>query len=215
MKDSGIEWIGEIPESSAVCSVKNAYLIILGKMVAEKSSSEHDVERKYFSAINVHNDGVDDSVEKLMWFSPFEWSQYRVKRGDLLVVEGGAGAGGAGIYNGSEDEYGVQNSIFIARYKAGADNRFLMYWLHAFAQSFYVPYITNLATIPHFTKTKLMNMPFIQHHPHEERAISSYLDKQTHRIDKLIEAKQSLINELAGYKASVIYEYVTGKKEVP
>ena len=48
----------------------------------------------------------------------------------------------------------------------------------------------------------------------EQRAIASYLDTKCSEIDSLIALKQAKIDELKEYKKSVIYEYVTGKKEV-
>jgi type I restriction enzyme, S subunit len=49
----------------------------------------------------------------------------------------------------------------------------------------------------------------------EQKAIAAYLDKKTGEVDKLISIKQKKITELKEYKKSLIYEYVTGKKEVP
>ena len=48
----------------------------------------------------------------------------------------------------------------------------------------------------------------------EQRAIASFLDEKCSEIDSLISLKQTKIEELKEYKKSVIYEYVTGKKEV-
>ena len=49
----------------------------------------------------------------------------------------------------------------------------------------------------------------------EQSEIVSYLDEKTAAIDSLIQKKEQLITELEAYKKSLIYEYVTGKKEVP
>ncbi len=49
----------------------------------------------------------------------------------------------------------------------------------------------------------------------EQKEIADYLDKKCAAIDTLIEKKQQFIEELTAYKKSLIYEYVTGKKEVP
>lgn len=48
----------------------------------------------------------------------------------------------------------------------------------------------------------------------EQQQMVDYLDRQVDKIDKLISAKQSKIEKLEQYKRSLIYEYVTGKKEV-
>ena len=49
----------------------------------------------------------------------------------------------------------------------------------------------------------------------EQSEIVAYLDEKTAAIDSLIQKKEQLITELEAYKKSLIYEYVTGKKEVP
>ena len=48
----------------------------------------------------------------------------------------------------------------------------------------------------------------------EQQRIADYLDRKCAEIDRLIAAKEQLLTELESYKKSVIYEYVTGKKEV-
>lgn len=48
----------------------------------------------------------------------------------------------------------------------------------------------------------------------EQRAIASYLDNRCEEIDALIWKKQECLVEIENYKKSLIYEYVTGKKEV-
>ena len=49
----------------------------------------------------------------------------------------------------------------------------------------------------------------------EQEEIICYLHKKIHEMDRLIDSKQQLLTELEAYKKSVIYEYVTGKREVP
>lgn len=49
----------------------------------------------------------------------------------------------------------------------------------------------------------------------EQREIADYIDRKNEEIDRLIKKKEQFISELENYKKSLIYEYVTGKKEVP
>ena len=79
----------------------------------------------------------------------------------------------------------------------------------------YLDVVCNKATIPHYTKEKLAKtiVPVI---PQKEQVqIADYLDEKCSQIDRLISIKQSKIEKLEQYKRSLIYEYVTGKKEVP
>ena len=59
-----------------------------------------------------------------------------------------------------------------------------------------------------------IRMPFPKS-KEEVLEIITYLDEKTAAIDSLIQKKEQLISELEAYKKSLIYEYVTGKKEVP
>jgi type I restriction enzyme S subunit len=76
----------------------------------------------------------------------------------------------------------------------------------------YVDIVCNKATIQHFTKDKLANIPFILNE--EQQDIATYLDQKCTEIDDIISKKEAFITELENYKKSMIYEYITGKKEV-
>ena len=80
---------------------------------------------------------------------------YAVQYGDLLVVEGGAGAGGAAIVEEKLDNCYIQNSIMIVRSKGNISNKWLYYTLYAHVKRNYIDFVCNKATIPHFTKDKL------------------------------------------------------------
>ena len=78
----------------------------------------------------------------------------------------------------------------------------------------YFDMICNKATIAHFTKDKFSFLPLVVLSLEEQQAIVSYLDQKCTQIDSLIAIKQRKIEKLQQYKKSLIYEYVTGKKEV-
>ena len=149
-----------------------------------------------------------------MWFSEIEKQLYAVQCGDLLVVEGGAGAGGAAIVEESLNNYYIQNSIMIARPKGDVSNKWLYYSLYSLVKHNYIDFVCNKATIPHFTKDKLSKVPIIIVKKEKETEIINYLDQKCTQIDNLIAIKQQKIEKLQQYKKSLIYEYVTGKKEI-
>ncbi len=212
MKDSGIEWIGQIPEHWEVSRVGLHYEIILGKMLCDKPI-ENGFLLPYFCAANVHFEGISTTNLKQMWYNLEELNKYRVCVGDLLVVEGGAGAGGCAMVKYIEENICIQNSIMIVRSKHHC-NRFLRYLVESLIKRDYVDFVCNKATIPHFTKDKLANVPYAFPKLTEQQAIANYLDEKCADIDSLIQTKLSKIDSLKEYKKSVIYEYVTGKREV-
>lgn len=213
MKDSGVEWIGEIPETWKTSRVGLHYSIILGKMLCPIPIDKTYTLEKYFCAANVHFGEISSIELKEMWFSPIEKEQYCVSVGDMLIVEGGAGAGGCAIVQQTTTAL-VQNSIMIVRKRHGNDNRYLRYWIESMVKRGYLNVVCNKATIPHYTKEKL-GKTVIPVLPIETQVqIADYLDSRCAQIDRLIAIKQEKITKLEQYKRSLIYEYVTGKKEV-
>lgn len=214
MKDSGVEWIGEIPDECKVTRAGHIFNIILGKMLSPTPKQDDDTFEKYLCAANVHFTGISYEPLKQMWFSKTEKKLYAVHLGDLLVVEGGAGAGGAAIVEKKLGNCYIQNSIMIVRSKENTSNKWLYYTLYSIVKRNYVDFVCNKATIPHFTKDKLGNVPVVKFKKENETEIINYLDKKCSAIDKSIEQKQAIIEKLKEYKKSLIYEVVTGKRGV-
>ncbi len=214
MKDSGVEWIGDVPEKCKVTRVGHVFKIILGKMLSPTPKQDNDTLEKYLCAANVHFTGISYEPLKQMWFSETEKAIYEVQYGDLLVVEGGAGAGGAYIVNVELSDCYIQNSIMIVRSNGIVSNKWLYYTLYALVKRNYIDFVCNKATIPHFTKDKLGNVPIVIFSKEDETDIIAYLDKKCSAIDSAIAKKQAIIEKLTAYKKSLIYEVVTGKKEV-
>ena len=208
---SGIDWIGEVPEGWKVSVLRRFANIILGKMLQPNAKSENDSLEQYICAKDVHFEGIDTSDLKKMFFNKTEKETYQVQKGDLLVVEGGAGAAGSCVLKTDLPNTYIQNSIMIVRPKQGIDIRYIHYFEFSLAKKGYVDYVCNKATIPHFTKDKLSSMPIPLPPLSEQQAIASYLDEKCADIDSLIVLKQEKIEKLKDYKKSVVYEAVTGK----
>lgn len=214
MKNSGNPWFGQIPADWKLSRVGLHFSVILGKMLCNAPLNDAYTLEPYYCAADVHFDGVADGERKKMWFNPVEKELYRVSVGDLLVVEGGAGAGGSAIVEKQDSDTYIQNSIMIVRSKGNADNRYLRYLLEFLVKQGYIDIVCNKATIPHFTKDKLSCVPFCLCPTGEQEEIADYLDAKCAEIDVLIAKKEQLVKELEGYKKSLIYEVVTGKREV-
>ena len=214
MRNISIDWIGEIPEHWKVTVLRRFATIILGKMLQPNAKSDDDTLEQYICAKDVHFEGIDFSDLKKMYFDKNEKETYQVQKGDMLVVEGGAGAAGSCVLKTDLPDTYIQNSIMIVRPKQGIDIRYIQYFEFSLVKKGYVDFVCNKATIPHFTKDKLSSMPIPLPPLSEQQTIASYLDTKCAEIDALVAIKQAKIEELKEYKKSVIYEYVTGKKEV-
>lgn len=214
MKDSGIEWIGEIPKSVNCSFVGKHFEITLGKMLCNSPDNDQYTLEPYYCAANVHFSGILCDDLKEMWFSPLDKRKYLAQSGDLLVVEGGAGAGGSFVLSEQDKIAYFQNSILRVRPKRDNNVGYLKYLIEALVTQDYINYVCNRATIPHFTKEKLSATPFLVFSGIQQKGIADHLDDVCAKIDKIISQKQSLVFDLESYKKSLIYEVVTGKRRV-
>lgn len=212
MKDSGIEWIGKIPADVSVSNVKKFYDITLGKMLQPKKENNDDTLENYLCAANLGNNVLKIGEMKQMWVSSKEKEKYFLKKGDLLVVEGGDVASSA-VLNFDIPNVYFQNSIHRVRPLHGLNN-YLHYYLMFVKNSGYFDVNCNKATIMHFTKDKFSNLPFLFRNLEEQKKIVTFLKSKEEKIDAYISAKEKQIELLKIYKRSLIYEYVTGKKRV-
>lgn len=215
MKDSGVEWIGEIPEQWRLAKIGNFYQITLGKMLETKQPDDGYSLENYLCSANIKWKAVDTSINKKMWFSEAERIQYLLKEGDVLITEGGS-AGTACLYNGEFSPCYIQNSVLRCS-ASEIDNKYLYYWMHVVYHGGYIDSICNRATIQHYTKDKLQHTPIICLPKEDKIRIIRYLDEKCTRIDGVIEKQQAAIEKLKEYKISFVTEAVTKglNKNVP
>lgn len=210
MKDSGVKWIGMIPNHWKIVAIKRFSEIILGKMLDKTNGNE----QQYLCAKDVHFDEINLTDLKKMYFSPEEQSKYRVRKGDLLVVEGGA-CGTCAILRTDVNDIFIQNSIMIVRGdKTKCVNDFIAYSIQALVQKGYTESVCNKATIMHFTKEKLGNTLISLPPLPEQQEIVTYLDSKVAKIDQLCQAERAQIEKLKEYKQRLISDVVTGKVKV-
>lgn len=214
LKDSGVDWIGKVPVGWEAVRVESHFDVQLGKMLSAKQSDASQVILEYVCAANVHYDGVTLNGLKQMWYLPKEIETFRVKTGDLLVVEGGAGAGGCSVADNVDRVVCMQNSILRIRPTSTGSNRFLNFWFNDLGHRGYISYACNVATIPHFTKEKMRQTPMPYPPPAEQIAIADYLDAECAKIDKVAGLVTREIELYRKLKRSLINEVVTGKQKV-
>lgn len=217
MKDSGIEWIGEIPEGWEISKVSYFYKVQLGKMLQPQKKSETDTEEKYLCAANVGKNSLSLDTLKTMWFSQTEKHQFDLKEGDLLVVEGGDVASCAIIETPVRNLF-FQNALHRVRPLHNESVAFLRYWLMTAKSYSYIDLICNKATIAHFSKEKFIALPIPVIPQDIQSKIVSFLDLECKQIDDLLSKSRSSIEEYKKLKQAVITQAVTkgvrGKQEM-
>lgn len=129
MKDSGVEWLGEIPAHWIVTLLKRAFDVQLGKMLQSTQTSEDDTLEPYLRVANIFWNGVDITDVKEMWFSPYEKDHYLLRNDDLLISEGGD-VGRSAIWKGDIEHCYIQNAINRVRSREMNSTQFLYYWIY-------------------------------------------------------------------------------------
>ena len=209
MKDSGVEWLGEVPNEWSSTAVKHHFDIQLGKMLQNKPDSD-ELLVPYAKALHVLWGKVETNVLPEMWANTFEIQQYGIKEGDLLVCEGGE-VGRAGIVESPPKQCIIQNALHRVRAKNSSDLRYLLYVLHAVNSSTWFDVLCNKATIAHFTREKFSDLIIPIPPLSEQRTIAAFLDRETGRIDTLTINIRESLSKLHEYRTALISAAVTGK----
>ena len=204
MKDSGINWVGDIPEE---------WKIRKGKWILTK------LDRPVINTDSVITCFRDGEVtlrskrrEEGFTFSIQEAGYQGIEVGDLVVHGMDGFAGAIGISDSRGKGTPVLNVL-----DSNQNKRYLMYYLRSMAYNgVFLALATGIrvrSCDTNWNKIKELQYPIpgLQ----EQQRIADYIDEQIERIDNLIVKKTTYMTELESYKKSLIYEYVTGKKEVP
>lgn len=207
-KDSGVEWLGEVPEHWVVTPLKRGFSVTLGKMLQPDANGPDDELLPYLRAANIQWTGVDVSDIKQMWLSPRDRGQLTLQLGDLLVSEGGD-VGRSCIWQNEISNCAFQNSVNRVRATHGGSTRYLYYWMSTIKDKGYVDVLCNKSTIAHFTAEKVAAVPVPFPPPVEQTAIASFLDHETAKIDALVAEQEKLITLLQEKRQAVISHAVT------
>ena len=207
-KNSGVAWLGDIPEHWELAPLKRGFDVCLGKMLQPEASSAEDLLLPYLRAANVQWCGVDIADVKNMWFSEKDRNQLKLLNGDLLISEGGD-VGRSAIWHSELEECYIQNSINRVRGRLENQNRFLYYWISTIKNKGYIDVICNKSTIAHFTAEKVAAVPVPFPPSSEQTTIAAFLDRETAKIDALIAEQEKLITLLAEKRQATISHAVT------
>lgn len=201
MKDSGIEWIGEIPSHWNVKKMKNVVDIIMGQ--SPNSDDIKDNGNILFMQGNV------EFGEKYPNPSIYcDKCNKHSRIGDILMsVRAPIGA-----LNFADKQYGIGRGLCSIGVKDELSINYLWYYLQKSKKDF--NYYSNGSTFDAITITILNNFYIVVPNLKEQQEITDFLDKKCNVIDSVICKKEHLIEKLESYKKSLIYECVTGKRAV-
>ena len=219
MKDSGVEWIGQIPEK---WSISKMYLIAdykkgpFGSAITKNMFIDPTEEKAYkvYEQKNAIKKSADIGYYYISEEKFLSLKEFSIKPKDIIVSC--AGTIGECFLLPEKCEEGIINQALM-RIRL-SKNIVSQYFLYLFSNS--LDYLSEkysngsaIKNIPPFIILKKAKIPFPP--LPEQQAIADYLDDKCAQIDAVIADKQAQLETLAAYKKSLIYEYVTGKKSVP
>lgn len=217
MKDSGVEWIGGIPESFTKYRIKNIGEIF-GR-IGFRGYTTDDLVEEGNGAITLSPSNLKDMTMNYSKLSYLSWEKYeespeiKTYDGDILMVKTGSSYGKTALVTDLPLESTINPQLVVIK-NISVDSKFLLYCFHA---PYFLDQVENAVvggTIPTMSQEKINNFFVFVPESKEQEEIVEYLDKKCAELDTLIAKKTTLLEEMESYKKSVIYEYVTGKKEV-
>lgn len=216
MKDSDIDWIGQVPQGWEVSKIK--FTTQLNGRIGWQglTSAEYKEEGPYLiTGTDFHNETINFEtavhIDEKRWT---EASQIQVENGDLLITKDGT-VGKVAIISGLDDKASLNSGVLRIQTIDEIDRKFLYYVLLSDEFWMWFNYTNSGAsTILHLYQNVFDEFTFTFPQKNEQTKISDFLDKKTYQIDQLIQIKYKQIDNINKQRQTLIYDYVTGKRRV-
>ena len=206
MKDSGVEWIGVVPDFWQK--------FMIGQLFEQvKEKNERMIENNLLSLSygKIKRRSIDSSDGLL----PASFEGYNIiEKDDIVLRMTDLQNDHKSLRQGLSTERGIVTSAYITiRAKQTVESRFVYYQLFGFdINKGYYGMGSGVRQGVNWNDIK--KLPLLLPDVEQQKVIADYLDEKSKQIETLISGKESLISKYEDYKKSLIYEYVTGKKQV-
>ena len=216
MRNSGIDWIGEIPEHWELGRLKHVCKI--NGRIGFRGYTSEDLVSEGEGAYTIGGKHISRNVidlsnpDYLSWDKYYESPEIMVKKGDMVIAQRGT-LGRVALIREEIGPATINPSLVLLN-NISNNAVYLYWWLCSSSISVKIDLLNTSTAVPMISQKQIENLELLLPPLAEQRAIATYLDTKCSEIDSLIALKQAKIEELKEYKKSVIYEYVTGKKEV-
>ena len=212
MKDSGVEWIGAIPKDWEIKRLKSFCTIVDCKNRTPDVFPDGKYTVVRTSCIKVCSFSYEGSYQT----DTTNFKAWTLKgqphKGDIFFTRE-APVGEACLVPNADNLCMGQRVMFF-RPEDNSDARYIMYSIYGPLVREYIASKNSGSTVGHLKLGQVACIPIFYCPPLEQKEIADYLDAKCAEIDRLIAKKEQLVKELEGYKKSLIYEVVTGKREV-
>lgn len=213
MKNSGVEWIGKIPEDWEVSKIKNvSERILTGKTPPTDREEYYDKEElNWFTPGDLGNNLVlPKSSKRISKLAVFDNKVIKYKPFSILLVGIGATLGKVGLSVDEGTSNQQINTIEFCQNKIRP--KYSLYYLYGMKNL--IISLSNSSTIGIFNQTQTGNFIILKPPIDEQKRIIDKLDEETSKIDLTIQKIQDNIFLLEEYKKSLIHHVVTGKVDV-
>ena len=214
LKNSGIEWLGDVPSNWPIVKVGHAYQVTVGKMLNAGKELEGGAVAPYLRAANIQPGGLDLSEVKLMVVNVAEKRALELRRDDVVVVEGGGGFGRSDVLREDLPGWVFQNHVLRVRPRNADSSEFFDYVMKTINANGHVASLSNHATIPSISSEKLASIRLALPEARTQRLIVDHLDRESLQIDALAAKAREMINVLRERRQALISAVVTGKIDV-
>ena len=212
MKDSGLEWLGKIPDKWKITKLK-----MITKSIGRGKSPEYVEESDvrvinqacvYWDNLNLYNVKYQD--ENLNYY------RAKLYKGDLLINSTGTGTLGRSIVFNEEGNFIADSHVTVVSCKNLKYSQYLGYIIRTnlYQGLIYSTMVTGSTNQIELSREGLRNMNIPISSEEELNCIVNFLDKKTAQFDTIISKKETLIQKLEEAKKSLISEVVTGKVKV-
>ena len=214
MKDSGVKWIGEIPKEWVIQKIKSiSSRINVGVVIRPSEYFDENGTVPFLRGINVKEYLISsDNMVYINESSNHILSKSQVHTDDILIVRDGS-IGTSCVVPAEFDGANVV-SMVIATPSISCDSRFICYSLNSDVGKTQFTLTKIGSALTHTSVSAVSDIIVAVPSCAEQKEIADYLDAKCVEIDGLIAKKEQLVKELESYKKSLIYEVVTGKREV-
>lgn len=214
MKDSGIEWIGEIPKEWKRTKIKMVASFFNGDRTSRYPQPADFVDDgvAFLTSRNIDGDEVNLSETKYITENKYRsLSGAKIQIDDIVFCL--RGSVGKCALNRALSCGTVASSLATIRPK-NIYPKYLLYFLLSNIASTQTAIFMNGTCAANLSAENVANYYIVLPCSAEQKEIADYLDDKCEKINALIAKKQQYLTEIENYKKSLIYEYVTGKKEV-
>lgn len=196
MKDSGVEWLGMIPKEWEVSKFKYFFKFGMGETILKEDLDGEGIP--IFSA-----------TEENKYFGYIKFSRVDLKKGDIVIPARGNSIGAVKLV--TERSTCTQTTIYCKKNSKKIIEKFIYYYMQGKRKKLF--YFDQTA-IPQITIAQVSENSLINMKTTEQQKIADFLDKKCEEFDSVIAKKEMLINKLEEAKKSLISEVVTGKVKV-